>query len=286
MTEVDELIRSAHNALLEGNRLIARGYLRRASRLAPDRLDVWRELLEISEQEAERQRALERIVELDPSDTIARSELEDLKRQPPAPDPLPIVSQGPEQAPSAAPAASGLSGMRLDVTDEMRRQWERKAAAGEPLYCIDHPARQTVLRCNRCTAPICTSCAVRTPVGLRCRKCVQAQQAVFFTARWYDYPIAALVSLALSVPAAILTSMLGFWFAIILSPVVGGVIGAVVHWSIGRRRGRWIWLVVGACIVTGALVAVFTRSFDLISIGIFTALAVSAAVGVLRLGRR
>ena len=35
-----------------------------------------------------------------------------------------------------------------------------------------------MLRCNRCDKPICYDCAVRTPVGYRCKECVRASSKV------------------------------------------------------------------------------------------------------------
>ena len=48
-----------------------------------------------------------------------------------------------------------------------------------PFFCANHPDRGTSLRCNRCERPICTECAVLTPVGYRCKNCVKSQQKVF-----------------------------------------------------------------------------------------------------------
>ena len=31
--------------------------------------------------------------------------------------------------------------------------------------CYNHPTRATLLRCNNCERPICSSCAIRTPTG-------------------------------------------------------------------------------------------------------------------------
>jgi hypothetical protein len=103
--------------------------------------------------------------------------------------------------------------------------------------------------------------------------------------QWYDHIVAALVTLVLSIPAAVMASMAGWWFAIIVSPVAGGLIGGIVHRAIGRRHGRWIWLIVAACIVTGA-VMVLIFSFNLISIAIYAVMATGAAAGVLRMGGR
>jgi hypothetical protein len=320
MIDVDELVERAQAALEAGDRLAARGYWRRASRIAPDRLDIWLDLCQVTERPVDRERCLKHIVELDPDNAQARAELAEWRAQlraqaatqetaasaPPGQERPYGRDNGRDRALPAegtalagtgtsaggiAPAAEGLPaegsaiGMRPDVTEEMRRQWDEAMAAGRPLVCIDHPHRETTLRCNRCGAPICTQCAVRTPVGLRCKECIKAQQAIFFNAQWYDYPIAALVSVALSIPAAVLAGMAGWWFALIISPLAGGLIAGIVHWAIGRRRGRWTWLAVAACVVLGALVALAVRPFAFIPIAIYAVLAASAAVGTLRLGK-
>lgn len=122
----------------------------------------------------------------------------------------------------------------------------------EPLFCINHPNVETRLRCNRCSAPICPKCAVRTPVGFRCPQCIKDQQAIFYTASAVDYVIAAVVSLVLSLPAYLIITRLG-WFVFFLSPTAGIGIAEAVRWLTGRRRGRWTWLVVAAGIVLTAL---------------------------------
>ncbi len=125
----------------------------------------------------------------------------------------------------------------------------------EPLYCVNHPKIETRLRCNRCGNPICPKCAVRTPVGFRCKQCIKGQQAVFYSATPVDYFIAVVIGLVVSIIAAFIISAVGIFFTFFLAPAAGGVIAEVVRWATGRRRGRWMWLVVSACIVMGALVA-------------------------------
>jgi hypothetical protein len=312
MTDVRELLGAADSALETGNRLVARGYLRRAAGLAPERKDIWEALLAVSERPADRMRCLEQIVALDPDDAAARASLQALRGEAAEeseadPEESPTAVE-PSTAASAASAtaerrqagddgqdspsmpAPFLVGVRPDVTSEMLQEWDAAVAAGEPLYCINHPHRETALRCNRCGAPVCTSCVVRTPVGYRCAECVKAQQAAFFNAHWYDYPVAGLVALLLSIPAAAIASVAGWFFAIIVSPVAGGLIGGIVHWAIGRRRGRWTWLIVAAGLVFGALAAMgimaALRSYNLISLGIYVFMATGAATSILRLGRR
>lgn len=293
MTDVDEFVERARAALAAGNPLVARGYWRRASRLAPDRLDIWMDLYKVTELPDDRIKCLERIAELDPGNGEARAELEQLRaaqaqpEQPEAhqPDALQSATAESDAEASQNPAAEVGAAMRAGITDEMRRQWDEAIATGKPLVCINHPQRETSLRCNRCGAPICTKCAKRTPVGFRCAECVQAQQAAFYTVRWYDYPVAAFIALLLSVPAGVLTGMAGWWFALIISPLAGALIGAVVHRAVGRRRGRWIWLAVGVCIVLGALAALIASPRAVIALGVFAVLATASAVGVLRLGK-
>jgi hypothetical protein len=119
--------------------------------------------------------------------------------------------------------------------------------------CANHPNVTTYLRCNRCSKPICTKCAVRTPVGYRCRDCVQAQQAVFYADfRPVHYVIVVAVALPLSLAAGWLLSMLG-WYVIILGPIAGSLIAQAVLWAMRRRRGQYVWLAACASIVAGAL---------------------------------
>jgi len=291
MPDLAELLERAESARRGGNPLVARGYLRRASRIAPERLDIWQQLCEITESPAERLRCLEHIVELDPENKNARAELAALREQvmdtPPPQESVASVTASREVATDPEPAASEpVLVIRPDITEEMRREWDAAVAAGQPLMCINHPRTETGLRCNRCGAPICTRCAVRTPVGLRCRECIKAQQSAFYTARWYDYPLAALIALLLSVPSAYMVGMAGWWFALIISPFAGGLIGGLVHRAVGRRRGPWLWLVVAVCIVLGAFVALVTNFGLLISVVVYAVTASGTAIGILRLGGR
>jgi hypothetical protein len=106
-----------------------------------------------------------------------------------------------------------------------------------PLTCAYHPHRETSLRCNRCDKPICSSCAVQTPVGYRCRECIQGQQRIFETARSYHVVIAGIVAAVGAGIAIGLLRFLGFW-GLLLAPVVGGGLARVIQWTVGRRRSR------------------------------------------------
>ena len=120
------------------------------------------------------------------------------------------------------------------------------AVVEDTLYCANHPQTPTQLRCNKCGKPICTKCVVRTPVGYRCRECVRGQQAIFETALWYDYIIAAVICLPLGAISAAVLGNLGF-FMFFLAPVAGGLTAELVRAAVRRRRGRYlVWVAAGA----------------------------------------
>jgi NADH:ubiquinone oxidoreductase subunit H len=126
----------------------------------------------------------------------------------------------------------------------------------EPLHCINHPNVETYLRCNKCGQPMCSKCAVQTPVGYRCKSCISAQQQIFYADfRPVHYVVAAAVALPLSLVAGAVIPALE-WFAIFLGPVAGTGIAEITRWAIRRRRGRYVWVVVCGSIVIGGLLPV------------------------------
>lgn len=174
----------------------------------------------------------------------------------------------------------------------------------EPMYCINHPNVETRLRCNKCGEPICVKCAVRTPVGYRCRDCVNTQQRVFYADfRTRYYLIASAVALPLSLVAGWFIPRLG-WYAIVLGPLVGGGIAEAVRWAIQRRRGEYTWLIVCGSIVLGVLPSLLLslvglavassgplshlagRLMRLLWLAVYLVTAVGAAYVRLRPGRR
>jgi hypothetical protein len=120
------------------------------------------------------------------------------------------------------------------------------------LYCANHPTVETTLRCNRCEKPICAKCAVLTPTGYRCRECVRGQQKVFDTAEARDYIIAVPLAGFLSFIGGLIVPNLWF-FAILLSPVAGGIIAEVVRRAIQKRRSKRLFQFTAAAVAIGGL---------------------------------
>jgi len=120
--------------------------------------------------------------------------------------------------------------------------------------CYIHPNVETNLRCNKCGQYICARCAVRTPVGYRCKQCINQQQTVFFTGVPTDYVIASVLSIVLGGALGFLLGR-SLFFALIFSAPAGGLIGSIVYRATGKRRVRNMAYVVAAGVVIGTIVA-------------------------------
>ena len=146
-----------------------------------------------------------------------------------------------------------------------------------PIVCAKHPNRETSLRCNRCNKPICTSCAVHTPVGYRCKECVRGQKAGFDTAHWWDYIIAFVISgIGVGIGITILGSLF-YWLGFIFAPIVGGGLAELIRVAVGRRRSHNLPLatIIGGTIgvlvhLVPLVVVLFLSGFGEMSGGWFT----------------
>jgi hypothetical protein len=154
-----------------------------------------------------------------------------------------------------------------------------------PTYCANHPTVETSLRCNKCGKPICAKCAVRMPVGYRCKECVRGQLKIFDTAMWYDYVLGFLMAGFLGFLASLLASLvsslsfIGWILIIIGAPTAGVVIAEGVRLVIKKRRSRALFITIAVAMVLGALpvilIHVVTMNiFSLIFQGIYLFIAV------------
>jgi tetratricopeptide (TPR) repeat protein len=273
-----ELLRRGQAAARVGRREEARDYLRRAVELDPELVQAWLDLAGVEEDPDKKRMCFETVLSLDPGNEEAELGLE-------------MLGYDAVRAPVRAAAEDELETVIAEASARLER------AVGPPppdevrldddvLYCANHPSVETVLRCNRCGKPICTRCAVQTPVGYRCRECVGQQQSIFYSGGTLDYVIAGALALVLSGVASYLMTLLGAWFfALILGPAAGIGIAEAVRFGVRRRRSRYLWVVVAVAMVVGALPALLLALFSLwrlITLGLFLLLAVSAASARLR----
>ncbi len=127
----------------------------------------------------------------------------------------------------------------------------------EVIYCANHPDRETLLRCNKCGKPICPECAIRHPVGLRCRECAQLRRLPTYDLSPRHYVLA----LAAGLPSAIVGMILGGIFSRFLAiPLIGGLViafavGLLTAEAISRvtgyKRGVGLQVVAAICVVFG-----------------------------------
>jgi hypothetical protein len=275
-----EFIQRGQAAARVGRRDEARENLRRAVQLAPDHAEAWLALAGVEDDQGAKAACFREVLALDPGNVEARRGLDVLAHQLEGA----VPQQGAEDELEAVIAAASL-------------QLEKAVGPAPPaevhpddeiLYCANHPKVETMLRCNRCGKPICSRCAVGTPVGYRCRQCLGQQQAVFYSGGAADYVIGGLIAVVLGGLAGFLMSMLGYWFfALILGAPVGVGISEAVRFGVRRRRSKRLHLVVGAGIVLGALPGLLLSLialdlWALLTTGIFLVLAVGAAVARLR----
>lgn len=158
----------------------------------------------------------------------------------------------------------------------------------EVTYCAVHPDRETALRCNRCDRLMCTECAVRTPVGYRCKQCVRQHDDKFFNASTVDYGITFVVAAIIAALGFVGVSMIGGFllFVFIVAAAIGGAIGEAVLRLTGKRRGRYSGYIAGAGAVVGSLLPGLIMFGQLVlgpSVLIYAGLVAVTAYGRFRL---
>lgn len=285
---IDELLQQARAAHRVGEDSVAESFFRRAAEIAPDRADIWLELSGVVRDLAEKRRCLERALALDPANEEAKAALAWVRRKESE-----LIEQGEVPAGYVRETDIGRAASR-GQRGALAAGDDTKPDDDEIVHCARHPDVETTLRCNRCNTPICPRCAVRTPVGFRCPDCVRAQSAIFYNAGWMDYVIAAVVALILSVIVGFLAPLVGWFFMIFIGPAAGRLIGEIIFRATRRRRGRQMWLVAGAAMIVGVVLPVLGPALLfgnlrillspgwLLSIGLFIALGVGAAIARLR----
>ncbi|MCA9969363.1 MAG: hypothetical protein KC425_04060 [Anaerolineales bacterium] len=300
------LLRQAEKTAGQGKRAAALTLFRQITEEAPDALAAWQRVAELSPDEAERQAAQARVQALADENPERLTEAAQMRAE--------TAESTPEPVPDPMTEAEAVSAWLEEATARPVRETAVETAAAAPetavslelpdletaheeelleTVCYRHPNRETALRCYTCGKPICSQCAVKTPVGYRCPDCIREAEEAFFNAKAVDYLIAPLVSLPISLLAGFLLLQLGggFFFILIIffvAGLVGGFIGRTAKAAVGRRRGRYLPHVVAVTVVLGgllpalpALLGLFMGSMGavvgLLVPGIYTFIASSAA---------
>lgn len=256
------LLRQAHKVADSGKRAAAAQLYRQVLEEAPDTEAAWIGLAEVEFDQTEKEKALEQALAINPDSHHAKRGLALLRGEA-----LPEIVKHDGALPQVEAVVEPVEKMAVFPplqTHNHRHISEpvvakQAAETGYDLVCYRHPDRETSLRCYTCGKPICSQCAVKTPVGYSCPDCIREKEDVFFNSKPTDYIIAPLVSLPLSLLAGYLVTFLGggFFFILILffvGGLVGGFIGRISKRAIGYRRGRYLPHVVAATVILGVVI--------------------------------
>ena len=266
------LLRQADRVAGAGKRAAAEQLYRQIVAEAPQTKAAWLGLAGVVMGEAEKEKAYQQVLKLDPANETARVALAELRGQSldetasDGGEPADVFNQSRDWLETATARPAKIPPVAAPPTSAPPTPLPDPEAVAVPgaaaeeeyeLVCYRHPDRHTSLRCYSCGRPICSRCAVKTPVGYRCPDCIREAEAVFFTARPLDYLLAVLVALPLSVLAGYLVTLFGrgFFFIIIIFFVggaIGGLIAGAASRVAGRRRGRYLPHVVAAAVILGA----------------------------------
>ncbi|MEZ4590385.1 MAG: hypothetical protein R3D55_04490 [Chloroflexota bacterium] len=245
---VRSLLRQANKVAESGKKVAAEQLYRQLLAEAPDVAEAWYGLGQVLMDPAEQTAAYEKAIALKPDFAPAVRALAE-QRGEPVPEwalapPEPDEEEAPEPEPepvveTAVPAPE----------------------AEYELVCYRHPTRTTSLRCYNCGKPICSSCAIKTPVGYSCPDCIREKEDLFFNATALDYVVAPAIGLVLSLIAGYLVSRFAigggffiYFIMIFIGGFVGRIIGQFSKQAIGRRRGRYLPQVMVAMLVLGTAV--------------------------------
>lgn len=132
-------------------------------------------------------------------------------------------------------------------------------------YCRRHKDTETSVSCGRCGDPICPSCMVHAPVGVRCLDCARARPLPTFdvSTPFLLRAIGAGVAVSL-LGAAIVIGVIWFFplpyfIPAILIAALGYGIGESISLATNRKRGTRLKLVSGVCMLIGfTLITYFT----------------------------
>jgi hypothetical protein len=119
------------------------------------------------------------------------------------------------------------------------------------LFCYRHPDRETWVRCGRCDQPICMSCAMQGPVGLRCKSCGTPVRDALTSMT----PTQTVVTPLLATGAGLLVGYLALqfgWFGLVVAFFAGRLTVDVLDRAIGMKRGPRVLALIAIGLLVGA----------------------------------
>ncbi len=294
MESVGEKLAQASAALRVGEMAQARRLYEETIADAPDSAEAWLGLAGVVNNPDDKRACFDLALRFNPGNRETMAGLDLLRRR----------SQIPLKQGEALPAPDAALRSLIETANQRLAALKPPADRGptpaadeeERTFCTNHPTVETMLRCNKCSRPMCVRCVRLTDVGYRCKECIAGQQAVYFNAESLDYPIAFGVGFIVCAIASPLAGLLlgemgffGLWIAVLIGSAAGGVLAELIRRAINRRRGRYLWIAALGGVLLGVLmgnIAIFLFSgffplFSLVTL-IFTGLALSTTYARLR----
>lgn len=161
------------------------------------------------------------------------------------------------------------------------------------MQCARHPKVETALSCARCSTPICPDCMVAGAVGMICKSCAAVGKSPLYQVRPERFALALMAGLAAgTITGVVLQNIGGFlYISLVLSPVIGGLLGSVVLWATGHKRGPKVEFLTGLSVFGGAALSLLINDGYLMLFGsplsavlflVSVALVAAAAIGKIR----
>lgn len=254
---IRSLLRQANKVADAGKRAAAEQLYRQLLEEDSNVAEAWFGLGQVLNDAAEQKAAYQKALALKSDYAAAARALAELRGEPvPEWAEAPIEEEEEEPEVETEPAVP-----KAEVEEHVHAAVSTADEADYELMCYRHPKRPTSLRCYNCGKPICSSCAIKTPVGYSCPDCIREKEDIFFNARPIDYIVAPAIGLVLSLVAGYLVSRFtlgGGFFIYIIMFFVGGIagrfIGQLSKQAIGRRRGRYLPQVMVLMLILGTAV--------------------------------
>ena len=141
-------------------------------------------------------------------------------------------------------------------------------------YCQRHKDVETSVSCTRCGDPICPSCMVHAPVGVRCLDCARSRPIPTFdvTTPFLLRAIGAGVAVA-ALGGAVISGIIWFlplpyFISAILIAALGYGIGESISLATNRKRGTRLKLVSGVCMLLGFTIITWATGVTLVPINL------------------
>ena len=123
----------------------------------------------------------------------------------------------------------------------------------QELFCINHPKRETRVRCSNCDRPICVDCMKQSSVGMKCPDCARVPRAAKRLMRPRYYVLAALAGGGVAAGVGALLAFIRMPFGGFLQPLIAGFLVSSAVNAVTHRAGGAAIKVLAAAVTVGGI---------------------------------